>query len=97
MTTAATSSLNTPNPEPTKRFSRSSKDSPEMALWMVIRLLMPGRAGSYATVPTLSVTARRIFLRMSSGGSRADGPTYYGGFILDPDGNNVEAVTHASD
>ena len=22
-------------------------------------------------------------------------PTYYGAFVLDPDGNNVEAVTHA--
>jgi predicted lactoylglutathione lyase len=21
-------------------------------------------------------------------------PTYYGGFVLDPDGNNVEAVCH---
>ena len=23
------------------------------------------------------------------------GPTYFGAFVLDPDGNNIEAVTHA--
>jgi len=24
-------------------------------------------------------------------------PTYYGAFVLDPDGNNVEAVSHAAE
>lgn len=24
-------------------------------------------------------------------------PTYYGAFLLDPDGNNIEAVTHSAD
>ena len=29
-------------------------------------------------------------------GPRAEySPTYYGGFVLDPDGNNIEAVCHA--
>ncbi len=30
-------------------------------------------------------------------GPRADyGPTYWAAFVLDPDGNNLEAVTHAA-
>lgn len=29
-------------------------------------------------------------------GPRAYNETYYGGFVLDPDGNSVEAVTHAN-
>jgi hypothetical protein len=24
-------------------------------------------------------------------------PSYYGGYVLDPDGNNVEAVCHKAD
>jgi predicted lactoylglutathione lyase len=42
-----------------------------------------GRASRPATEATASPVRGRVY-----------SDTYYGGFLLDPDGNNVEAVNH---
>ena len=59
------------------------------------RVHRPGR-GDRAGVPRRGARARRRGAARPAGCGRSTTPGYFGAFVRDPDGNNVEAVCHTA-
>lgn len=90
------------NPEfPTGRFCAFG---PERAIFWVIEVKQPATPRHIAFSASTRAQVDAFYRAALGAGGRDNGapgvraiyhPTYYGAFVLDPDGNNVEAVCHA--